>query len=98
MFADGSVWAEISGISHETIAMHPDMVFAIGSVTKNVVAALVLRLTEANVLSLDGSLAQWLPVFPHVDPSITIRQMLNHTSGLYMYWENDETWEALKTD
>ena len=98
VFADGSRWTGTSGISHDTVAMHPDMLFAIGSVTKNVVAALVLRLVEEDMLSLEDSLSQWLPAYPHVDGSITIRQMLNHTSGLYMYWENDDIWEELKRD
>lgn len=98
VFPDGSAWTNTSGVSHDTVAMQPDMLFAIGSVTKNIMAALVLRLAEESELSLDDSLAQWLPAFQHVDPSITIRQLLNHTSGLYMYWENDDIWEDLKKD
>ena len=49
--------------------------FRIGSVTKIFVAALVLRLVEAGLLDLDGDAA------PFVE-GITIRQLLNHTSGL----------------
>jgi D-alanyl-D-alanine carboxypeptidase len=49
--------------------------FRIGSVTKIFVAALVLRLVEEGLLELDGSAA------PFVE-DVTIRQLLNHTSGL----------------
>ena len=98
VFPDGSTWTGTSGVSHDTVAMHPEMLFAIGSVTKNVVAALVLRLVEEDILSLEDSLSQWLPAYPHVDGAITIRQMLKHTSGLYMYWENDDIWAELKKD
>jgi D-alanyl-D-alanine carboxypeptidase len=49
--------------------------FRIGSVTKIFVAALVLRLVEEGLLDLDGSAA------PYVE-DVTIRQLLNHTSGL----------------
>ena len=38
IFPDGNVWTGVSGISHDTVAIEPDMLFAIGSITKNVVA------------------------------------------------------------
>jgi D-alanyl-D-alanine carboxypeptidase len=49
--------------------------FRIGSVTKTFVAPLVLRLVEDGLLGLDGEAA------PFVE-CVTIRQLLNHTSGL----------------
>jgi D-alanyl-D-alanine carboxypeptidase len=49
--------------------------FRIGSVTKIFVAALVLRLVEEGLLDLDGDAAPFAE-------GITIRQLLNHTSGL----------------
>jgi D-alanyl-D-alanine carboxypeptidase len=49
--------------------------FRIGSVTKLFVAALVLRLVAEGLLDLDGEAA------PFVE-DVTIRQLLNHTSGL----------------
>ncbi len=64
------------------------MLFAIGSITKNVVAALVLQLADEGVLTLNDSLYRWLPTYPFVDSTITVRQLLNHTSGLYMFWDN----------
>jgi len=98
VFPDGRVWTGTSGMSHESVLMQTDMVFGIGSVTKNFVAALTLQLVEEGVLSLDDPISKYLPPFPHVDGSITIRQLLNHTSGLYMFWDNDELWAALKAD
>jgi D-alanyl-D-alanine carboxypeptidase len=74
------------------------MLFAIGSVTKNFVAALTLTLVEEEVLSLDDPLSKWLPSYPYVDGNITIRQLLNHTSGLYMFWDNQEIWDDLIAD
>ena len=96
IFPDGTLWTGVSGISHDTIAIHQDMIFAIGSVTKNIVAALTLQLVEENRLSLEDPLSQWLPDYQHIDNSITIRQLLNHTSGLYMFWENDDIWKDLQ--
>lgn len=98
MFPDGTIWTGVSGISHDTVAISPDMLFAIGSITKNMVAALTLKLVEESVLSLDDPLSKWLPKYAYVDSTITIRQLLNHTSGLYMFWENQQIWDDLKKD
>jgi D-alanyl-D-alanine carboxypeptidase len=50
------------------------------------------------VLSLDDPLSKWLAGYPHVDENITIRQLLNHTSGIYMFWDNQKIWDELKKD
>jgi D-alanyl-D-alanine carboxypeptidase len=92
---DGTIWRGVSGVSHPGANMSPDMAFAIGSITKNMVAALMLQLAEEGKLSLDDPIGKWLPSFPHVNPAITIRQMLNHTSGLFMFWENQALWDDL---
>jgi D-alanyl-D-alanine carboxypeptidase len=98
VFPDGSLWKGTSGVSHGTVAMAPEMIFAIGSVTKNVGAALALQLVEEGRLGLDDPVSRYLPPFEHVDGDITIRQLLGHTSGLYMFWDNDQLWEALRAD
>jgi D-alanyl-D-alanine carboxypeptidase len=78
-------WSGTSGVSHGTVGITPDMKFAIASNTKTFIAVLMLKLQEMNVLSLDDSLHKWLTKFQHVDSTITIRQLLNHTSGVYNY-------------
>ena len=98
VFDTDSIWVGTSGISHDTISMKHDMLFSIGSITKNFVAALTLKLVEDGVLSLEDSISKWLPAYPHIDSNITIRQLLNHTSGIYMFWNNDDLWKALKKD
>jgi D-alanyl-D-alanine carboxypeptidase len=64
-----------------------DHVFRLGSVTKTYTAALIMKLYEAGELDLDNNLVRWYPEYPGAE-DITIRQLLNHTSGLYNYTED----------
>lgn len=66
--------------------------FRIASITKSFVAALVVRLAQDHMLQLDDSVAQYLPEYS-LDPAITIRQLLQHTSGLFDI-ADDEAWIA----
>ena len=76
-------WQGVSGMSHAGNPITPGMLFGIASNTKLFTAVLLLKLSESNILHLDDSLHQYLPAYPNIDSSITIRQLLNHTSGLY---------------
>jgi len=98
IFPDGEIWNGVSGISHDSVPIEPNMVFAVGSITKNFVAVLTLTLVEEGLLSLDDPISKWLPTYTHVDGNITIRQLLNQTSGIYDYFENQEIWDDLMAD
>ncbi|MEV4898686.1 serine hydrolase domain-containing protein, partial [Nonomuraea sp. NPDC055795] len=58
--------------------------FRIGSSTKPFVAALVLRLVAKGRIKLDAPVAGYLPAYK-LDRGITVRMLLQHTSGLYNY-------------
>jgi D-alanyl-D-alanine carboxypeptidase len=84
-------WIGVSGVSNlETgAAVVSDDRFQIGSITKMFVATTVLQLVEEGKLSLDDTLDKWLSsevvgAIPYHE-SITVRQLLNHTSGLSDY-------------
>jgi CubicO group peptidase (beta-lactamase class C family) len=57
-------------------------VYAIGSLTKTFTAAAVLTLADDGRLSLDDPLGTYLPGFPEPGRHATIRQLLDHTSGI----------------
>jgi D-alanyl-D-alanine carboxypeptidase len=98
IFSENKKWMGSSGISHDTVTVKTDMVFAIGSVTKNFVATLTLKFVEEGKLSLEDPLSKWLPEYRYINKDITIRQLLNHTSGIYMFWSNQKIWDDLKKD
>jgi len=75
-------WKGVTGISHSGFPITSDMELGIGSNTKLFTGVLLLKLTENNIINLNDSLHQYLPAFNNVNPNITIRQLLNHTSGL----------------
>ncbi|MFC9495009.1 serine hydrolase domain-containing protein [Streptomyces sp. NPDC056982] len=68
-------------------AIRPNDQFRIASITKTFVATVVLQLVTEHQLALDQPIAGLLPEpVPHAD-QITVRELLNHTSGLYDYSE-----------
>lgn len=60
----------------------PDTQFSLESVTKQFTAMAILILMDQGKLKLDDTLAKFCPEFPGYARAITIRQLLNHTSGL----------------
>lgn len=71
--------------------------FRIGSLTKAFTAAALLRLAERGTLSLDDELSRWVPEFPLQGHRVTLRQLLNHTSGIRNYLESP-AWRARWAD
>lgn len=60
----------------------PETIFEAGSVSKQFTAAAVLLLVRDGKLSLDDPARKYLPELPDYGSPLTIRHMLNHTSGL----------------
>jgi D-alanyl-D-alanine carboxypeptidase len=75
--------------------MKPSLKFHIGSIKKTFVAALCLMLSEEKILNLDDTLYMWLPEVAPIDRNITIRQLLNHSSGLPSHTDNAEFYKRL---
>jgi len=95
---DGQTWIGTSGISTGSTPISPEMLFSIGSATKTFTSAVILQLADEGVLTLEDSLFQWLPSFPNIDSTITIRQLLNHTSGIYNLTEHPDIWNDIFAD
>lgn len=72
-----------------------DDVFQLASVSKQFTAMAIMILKEQNKLSYDDTVTKYIPEFPY--PAITIRMLLNHTSGLPNYmWLDEHHWKGEK--
>ena len=67
------LWAGVSGYSRPGTPVTSEMLFDVGSIAKNSMAALALKHAEEDLLDLDGRISQWLPNLTNVDNDITLR-------------------------
>jgi CubicO group peptidase (beta-lactamase class C family) len=65
-----------------SVALTPASILEAGSVSKQFTAAAVLLLAGDGKLKLDDPVRRWVPELPDVMQPITLRHLLNHTSGL----------------
>jgi len=63
----------------------PDMLFEIGSASKSLTSMTVMMLVEEGKFGLEDPIGKHLPDTPAAWKNITVRQLLNHTSGLPEY-------------
>jgi len=99
LFADGSMWRGSSGFA-DVEAGRPvtrDTQFAIASISKTFLAARILKLIEAGEVGLDVPVSTYLPDLA-LDDAITVRRLLDHTSGLHDYFYDPDIDEALLAD
>ncbi|MFP2903868.1 serine hydrolase domain-containing protein [Pyxidicoccus sp. 3LFB2] len=84
-------WRGATGLSRveSSTAMKVEDRLRAGSITKTFVAVVALQLQSEGKLSLEAPLSTWLPDFPRAD-RITVRQLLNHTSGTANYTQNPD--------
>ncbi|MEV4832949.1 serine hydrolase domain-containing protein [Nonomuraea sp. NPDC049486] len=82
-------WFGTAGVADLTTrrARRPGEHFRIGSLTKAFTAVVVLRLVAEGGLTLDDTVATWLPGLAEEQlgadgTTISVRRLLNHTSGL----------------
>ncbi len=85
---DGSRWVGTSGTrttGKQAKPLGPATPFAVASLTKTFMAALILQLREEGELWLGTKLSTWLPDYPKAN-RITVKMLLNHRSGIFDYF------------
>ena len=74
----------MANVEH-SVAVTPETVFHIASISKNILAAVVLQLVDQGKLRLDDDVTKYVPEAPTQGWRVTVRQLLNHTSGIYSF-------------
>lgn len=95
---DGSVWYGTTGVLWpDGPEVTPDTPFAWGSITKTVIAALVLRLATDGQIDLRTRIVKWFPDYPQAR-RISVRMLLGHTSGIFDYFQHPDYPERVYED
>ena len=75
--------------------LHEESVFQLASVSKQFTAAAIMLLKERNKIKLTDTVNAYFPDFPF--KNVTIKNLLNHTSGLPQYfWVAEHEWKQKK--
>jgi D-alanyl-D-alanine carboxypeptidase len=97
-FKTFGIWKSAVGESKAGVSLSPDMLIGIGSNTKTFVSAMMIKLAENGQVKLDDTIGKWLSGYKNINGAITIRQILNHTSGIYNFTMNKATWDSFYID
>jgi len=76
------------------VVLEPDMIFRIGSMTKQFTAVAILMLVEQGRIALSDPIVKFLPDYPAQGRAVTVEQLLTHTSGIPSYTSLSE-WQPL---
>jgi D-alanyl-D-alanine carboxypeptidase len=103
--SDGTSFAVAGGLADTAthVFMTPESRTLLGSVGKTYFSAVALQLAAEGKLDLDAPISKYLgnePWFSHVPnaSTITVRNLMNHTSGLVRYEFNPKVTEAITKD
>ncbi len=91
-------WKGVYGVSHPGEAVKSEMLFGIGSNTKTYTSCIMLKLQEMGKLSLTDTIGKWIHNQKYISGKITIKQILNHTSGLFSFTDNPDFNDSMLAD
>lgn len=97
-YKNNGEWTSAVGMSTHSEPLSPDMLIGIGSNTKTVLSTLILKLYENGQINLTDTVGTWITGYPNIKGSITIRQLLTHTSGVADYLDNDALFDTLNSN
>ncbi|MCK5003962.1 MAG: serine hydrolase [Candidatus Aminicenantes bacterium] len=80
------------------VPMRTEMVFRIGSITKQFTSVGIMMLVEEGKVKLEDLITVYLPEYPLKGKKVTVRHLLNHTSGIKSYTSMPEFGKIMRTD
>ena len=98
---DRTVYFRGFGISRGDAPVTQDTLFVLGSTSKSFTALAILQLVDAGKLRLDDAVGHVLPGFLHDSPAaahVTIRSLLNQTSGISQKAGDQPVWREGRTE
>lgn len=94
LYRDGHGMANLE----HNISISPDMVFRLGSLTKQMTTASIMMLEEEGHLQVDDPITRFFPDYPTHGYTITLRHLMTHTSGIIDFLAIAEFPEIVKED
>lgn len=91
------LWRGAVGTAGDGKPLTSEHLMRVGSVTKTYVSATILSLVADGSLALEDTLDNWHPDIPDAD-IITVRQLLDHTSGIYNYTDDEGFFTGILAD
>jgi D-alanyl-D-alanine carboxypeptidase len=94
------VWMGAAGKADLTTdrPMTVDTRVRLASITKQFTAVLIMKLIDEGLLFLDDNVEKWLPGVIKEGNKITIKMLLNHSSGIVNHEGNEEFWRQIAAD
>lgn len=94
---DGTIWRRAKGLASSDLqdSLNVSHAMGMGSTTKTFTAVTILLLQEEGLLHINDPIGNYLPDNPNIDSAITIRQLLQHTSGIYNYTDHPDFSDAV---
>lgn len=91
-YKDNFVWSKGFGYAdiENSVLATPKTAFKLASVIKNMTALAIVKLASEGKISLDAEVQNYVPYYPKKNWPVTIRHLLNHTSGMgykQMVWK-----------
>lgn len=74
----------LANVEH-AVPVAPETVFHVASISKNILAGVILQLADQGRLRLDEDVTKYVPEAPTQGRRVTVRQLLSHTSGIYSF-------------
>ena len=86
------------GVADSGRQLKPDTPFYLGSLAKQFTGMSILMLQKNKKLSIDDKVVEHLPELPEFLSEVTIRNLLNHTSGLPDYYAMGKYVDSMTND